>query len=162
MAADTKIRIGHATLSESLSPSQTLRLRDAHPHPQISRHSGQIVFTGSRASNESFLLYRPTTKFRPRPRTQSMATLPFRNAGVSPALLSFCSRLYTPLPTRDPLLASPGDACTRRRHVGLLIYGFAIKCLGKSSRINHLRISNRRLKRGLRNRKMQPILGQRT
>jgi len=150
MAADTKIRIGHAALSGSPPPSQLPRLRDAYPRPKISRHSVQIVFTGIRASNESVFFYRPTTNFRSRTRIQFKATLPFRNAGVPPAPLSFCSRLHSTLPTRDPLLASPGDACARPRHIGILIHGPAIKCLGKSSRINHLRNSNRRLKGGIK------------
>ncbi len=148
MAADTKIRIRHAALSGSPPPSQTARLREAHPRPQISRHSDQVVFTSSRTSNESGFFYRPTTKFRPRPRTRFTATLPFRYAGVSPALLSFCSRLHSTLPASEDPGSLAEDACGRRRHIGLLIYGSAIKCVGKSSRINHLRISNRRLKGG--------------
>jgi hypothetical protein len=141
MAAEIKIRIGQAALSRSPSPSQT------------PRHSGQIVFTGSRASNESVFSYRPTTKFRTRPRTRFMATLPFRNAGlpreprgVPPALLSFCSRLYSTLLTCDPLLASAGNGHDRRTTVGFLIHGSAIKTNSNPQLFNYLRNPNRRLK----------------
>lgn len=110
----------------------------------------------SQTSNESGFFRRQTTNFRPRARTQFMARLPFRIASGSPALFPSCSRPHS------ALLASPEDACGRRRHLGLLIHGSAIKCLGKLFRINHLRISNRRLKGGLSNQKMPPVSAQRT